>query len=130
MKFKIILCAIFALIAISIPFLKAQPSVESERCYCLNGEKWNWQLTLFGDGDFQLWLMILSSIPPETKQYYYKGDMLILEYNDGTTLYFKMNSDNDTLVFQESLSYYQKGVWESGFPFKDGSVFIPWDNCE
>lgn len=128
MKFNIILCALFALIAIFIPFSKIQTSVESERCYCLNGEKWNWQLTLLGDEDFQLWLMALSSIPPETKQYYYKDDMLILEYTDGSTLYFKINSDDDTLIFQESLSYYLKD--SLGSHFKDGSIFIPWDNCE
>ena len=128
MKSKIALFVLFALITSFMLFSKGQPSVESERRYCLNGEKWNWYISLFENGDFELWWYSLSSIPPETKQYYYKDDMLILEYNDGSTLYFKINSDDDTLIFQESLSYYPKD--SSGPHFKDGSVFIPWDNSE
>lgn len=125
-KTKIILIALFALITSFILFSQRAIHTEHERRYCLNGEKWNWHITLLADGTFELWCYALSSIPPETKQYYYKDDRLILEYHDGSALCFQVNSDDDTLIFQESLSCYQRGG-EPEPHFEDGSVFISWD---
>ena len=62
-----------------------------------------------------------------TSQYEYEDNMLILEYSNGVAMYFEINEKDDTITFQEDLSYYPyelaKEVWGFQIGIKDGSVF-------
>ncbi len=106
-RFKVLLYAspIAIIILLLLFFSIKQANVEEDRYYCVNGEIWNWQLTLSGKGSFFLDNASLSCFFDEPKQYEYKDDMLILEYLNGMKLYFKVNADADTLTYQENLSY-------------------------
>ena len=87
-------------------------------------------IELYDSGYFTVTNFISSLfIPSIEKAYRYEGDSLILEYNDGSELYFDVaydeNVQDNKLIYNGSLSHVTDELSRYLVGFGDGEVFLP-----
>lgn len=87
-------------------------------------------IELYDSGYFTVTNFISSLfIPSIEKAYRYEDDSLILEFNDGSELYFDVaydeNVQDNKLIYNGSLSHVTDELSRYLFSFDDGEVFLP-----